>query len=66
MKQFFVLIVFVSLLALLASCATGVVMSDEDKVNCKAQGCTAWTDAEILQLINKIFKAGYEAGVHSI
>ncbi len=66
MKQIIALLVFAGFLALLASCATGVVMTDEDKATCKKVGCTAWSDAEILQLVNKIFRAGYAAGVKSI
>ena len=65
MKQAIALLAFTLFLLLLASCATGVVMNDEDKAACKAEGCTAWTDAEILKLINKIFKIGYEAGYKS-
>lgn len=50
---------------LLAGCATtrdGIKMSEEEAAACKAQGCTAWTEAELMELAQKIFRLGVQAG----
>lgn len=47
---------------LLSGCATGVVMSDEEKAACKKHGCSAWTEFELRQLIGKAFSDGYRRG----
>ena len=49
-------------LMLLFGCASGVRMTDEEAVACRDAGCTAWTDAELLQLVNKAGAAGYRKG----
>jgi uncharacterized protein YceK len=49
----------------LSGCATGVKMSDAEAEACRAQGCTAWTDAELEQLASKFFREGYLRGAQS-
>lgn len=50
---------------LLAGCATtrdGVQMSPEEAVACKEQGCSVWTQDELMNLAREIFRRGVEAG----
>jgi hypothetical protein len=57
------------LCVLLASCAAapdGVQISDDEAQACKAEGCTVWTNAELLELARTIYKKGYEAGRKSL
>lgn len=49
-------------MVLLFGCASGVRMTDEETIACRNDGCTAWTDAELLQLVNKAATAGYRKG----
>lgn len=54
---------------LLAGCAqipAGVTMDDDEAKACKAEGCTVWTEAELMELIRKAYRKGYEAGVKSL
>ncbi len=55
---------------ILAGCSTtppeGVEMSAEEVQTCKEQGCTVWSQAELMQLMRVVFQKGYEAGKHSL
>lgn len=58
-------IVFVLVLpafVMLAGCASGVRMTDEERVTCRDAGCSVWTDAELLRLVNKAGADGYRKG----
>lgn len=63
MKTAIVILLTVPAFVLLAGCATGVAMTDEEAALCKAQGCTAWTDAELRQLIQQAAMQGYQQGL---
>jgi hypothetical protein len=58
----FVLLVIPAAILLLTGCASGVRMTDEEAIACRDLGCTAWTDAELLQLVNKAGSVGYRKG----
>jgi hypothetical protein len=47
---------------LLAGCASGVHMTDEEAKACRDQGCSVWTDADLMQLANKVGSAAYRKG----
>lgn len=47
---------------LLAGCANGAHMTDEDRINCRNEGCAAFTEAEIRALVNRAGRAGYMQG----
>jgi hypothetical protein len=47
---------------LLAGCASGVHMTDEESKACRDHGCSVWTDAELMQLANKVGSAAYRKG----
>lgn len=49
-------------LVLCSGCASGVRMTDEEVIACRDAGCTAWTDAELLRLVNKAGADGYRKG----
>lgn len=49
--------------ALLSGCATGVTMTDEEAVVCKAQGCSVWTENELRALVYQSMVEGYQQGV---
>lgn len=57
--------ILILLLSVLAGCASGVKMTDEDSARCKAEGCTAWTESELGQLAQKFFRDGYLRGAQS-
>ena len=46
----------------LGGCANGVVMTDEEKVSCRDEGCAAFTMTELQTLVGKVFKDGYLKG----
>ena len=47
----------------LSGCATvkGVAMTDEERKMCEREGCTVWTEAELVQLVNEAMRRGYLA-----
>ncbi|OUL98534.1 hypothetical protein [Variovorax sp. JS1663] len=50
---------------ILAGCATprdGIRVSEEEAIACKAQGCSVWTQDELMELAREIFRRGVEAG----
>lgn len=49
---------------LLAGCASGVNLTDEERIACRteANGCSAWTEGELLRLVNRSLGAGYQRG----
>ena len=51
------------LCVLLAGCAstTGVQIDDKERAACAAEGCTVWTERELLQLARKFFREGWDA-----
>jgi hypothetical protein len=55
---------------LLAGCGApmpiGVQMDDEEAMACKEAGCTVWTEAELRELMKKVWLIGYEAGRKSL
>ena len=57
-----IVLLVIPALVLCAGCASGVRMTDEESIACRNNGCTAWTDAELLQLVNKAGSAGYRKG----
>jgi len=55
-------------LLFLSGCASlpGLQITDAERVACEAQGCTAWTRAELEQLIRLAIQRGYVAGRQSL
>lgn len=53
---------------LLTGCSSipGVVISDDERKVCEAQGCTVWTVKELESLARRFIQQGYKAGVDSI
>lgn len=47
---------------LLTGCANGVVMTDEEVLACRNEGCAAFTENEIRALVGKVYKDGYLSG----
>lgn len=47
---------------LLAGCASGVHMTQEEAKNCRDEGCSVWTDAELQQLAIRIGHQAYQKG----
>jgi hypothetical protein len=47
---------------LLAGCASGVHMTDEERIACRDSGCSVWTPAELLRLVGKAAGEGYQRG----
>lgn len=59
------IVVFAALALLhLSGCATGVQMTDEEAAACKAEGCAAFTEQELRDLVNRALVAGYRRGWH--
>lgn len=54
-----------AVLALLAGCATGIKMTDQEAAACRAEGCTVWTDAELQGLVLNALRQGYQQGARS-
>jgi hypothetical protein len=46
----------------MAGCATGVQMTDEERVACRDSGCAAWTETELRTLVDRAVGAGYRKG----
>lgn len=61
----FMAILAVLLMIFISGCAPqlpdGVTMSDEERVACKEQGCTVWTQEELERLARIFFQKGYAA-----
>jgi uncharacterized protein YceK len=57
--------VALAVLTLLAGCASGIKMTDEEAAACKVQGCTVWTDAELQGLALEAMRQGYISGAQS-
>ena len=48
-----------------SGCASnGVVMTDEEKIACRTEGCIPFTEAELIQFRDKALNAGYQRGWH--
>lgn len=47
---------------LLAGCASGIRMTDEEAKACRDQGCSVWTDAELQELAIRIGSQAYRKG----
>lgn len=47
---------------LLAGCANGVQMTDEETRACRDEGCAAFTERELRALIHKALTEGYRRG----
>ena len=58
----FVLLVIPAVILLFTGCASGVRMTDEETIACRNDGCAVFTEAELLQLVNKAGSAGYRKG----
>lgn len=63
MKRYLVLVALV-----LSGCGTieGVKISDAEREECKAQGCTVWTDADLARLMQNAHSIGYQRGRASL
>lgn len=57
-----VAICIVAMLLVVTGCASGVVMTDEEQVACRTQGCSAFTSNEIRALIGKVFNDAFRLG----
>ena len=56
-------------LLLLTGCASipaGVQIDDDEAKACEQAGCRVWTEAEFRELMNRVWKIGYEAGRKSL
>lgn len=51
-----------ALCVVLAGCANGVQMTDEEVIACRDAGCVAFTEAELRQLAGKVYRDGYLNG----
>lgn len=51
------------LLLLLAGCASGVQINDDEAKACRTEGCSVWTEKELRGLVRKAFTEGWNAGV---
>lgn len=49
-------------LLLIAGCANGVQMTEEEVKACRDSGCSAWTEAELEGLVKRAIAAGYRKG----
>jgi hypothetical protein len=54
-----------ALALLLAGCATGIKMTDEEAAACKRETCTVWTAAELQALLVEAVRAGFIRGAQS-
>lgn len=56
--------VLLIVLSLMAGCANGVRMDDDERKACRSveTGCTVWTEAELRTLAQQWFKKGYHYG----
>lgn len=62
MKAAIVVLLCIPAFVLLAACANGVSMSDEERIACRTDGCTVWTPGELQELANRAARAGYRQG----
>ena len=60
--RFILIVAVLAIFFALAGCANGVVMTDEEKVSCRDEGCAAFTMTELQTLVGKVFKDGYLKG----
>ena len=60
--RFILIVAIVAIFFALGGCANGVVMTDEEKVSCRDEGCAAFTMTELQTLVGKVFKDGYLKG----
>lgn len=58
----FVVAVLLTMCALAAGCASGVVMPEEEALACRNQGCSAWTETEVRALIGRVFNDAFRLG----
>ena len=47
---------------LLAGCANGVRMTDDEAKECRTVGCAAFTEIELLGVMGRAYKDGYLRG----
>lgn len=52
----------VLLIGLLAGCASGIRVSDEEAVACRNEGCAVFTERELMGLVGKAMAEGYRRG----
>lgn len=50
------------LIVLLAGCASGIRVSDEEAVACRNEGCAVFTERELTVLVGKAMSEGYRRG----
>lgn len=55
----------IALALLLAGCASGIKMTDEEAAVCRRDGCTVWSDAELQGLALQAFREGFARGAQS-
>ena len=51
-----------ALVLLLAGCASGIRVSDEEAVACRNEGCAVFTERDLLVLVGKAMAEGYRRG----
>lgn len=53
---------------LLTGCSSipGVVISDDERAACEAQGCTVWSLQQLESLARRFLQEGYKRGAKSI
>jgi hypothetical protein len=47
---------------LLAGCASGVRMSDAQRIECRNEGCVAVTERQVIRLVERAIVEGYKHG----
>lgn len=62
MRAVLIVLLLLPAFVLLAGCANGVHMTDEDRIACRNEGCAAFTEAELRALVNRAASAGYRQG----
>jgi len=62
MRAFIVLLLVLPAFVLLAGCANGVAMTDDETIACRNEGCTPWTQGELKGLADRALREGYRRG----
>lgn len=60
--RWIVLVSILAMLIVLGGCASGVVMTEEERIACRNEGCAPFTNTEIRALIGKVFNDAFRLG----
>lgn len=62
MRAALIVLLVIPAFVLLSGCASGIEMSDEERIACRNEGCSAWTQGELRGLVNRAASEGYRLG----